>query len=150
MALSRREFLQMLALASASGIGLGCAQRGGPVSDQDKADESLPTANCKILDTNVIIDGRIADVCRTGFLEGTLYVPGFVLEELQHIADSGDSLKRARGRRGLDILNNMQKELPLIVRSWDKALERSAQEDEVDTRLVKLAKARSRFSLKKH
>ncbi len=103
--------------------------------------EPNPTANCKILDTNVIIDGRIADVCRTGFLAGPLYVPGFVLEELQHIADSGDNLKRARGRRGLDILNNMQKELPLIVRSWDKALERSAQNDEVDTRLVKLAKA---------
>jgi uncharacterized protein YacL len=103
--------------------------------------EANPSANCKILDTNVIIDGRIADVCRTGFVEGPLYVPGFVLEELQHIADSGDNLKRARGRRGLDILNNMQKELPLIVRSWDKALEKSAQNDEVDTKLVKLAKA---------
>jgi uncharacterized protein YacL len=103
--------------------------------------EANPSANCKILDTNVIIDGRIADVCRTGFVEGPLYVPGFVLEELQHIADSGDNLKRARGRRGLDILNNMQKELPLIVRSWDKALEKSAQGDEVDTKLVKLAKA---------
>ena len=103
--------------------------------------DTSPSANCKILDTNVIIDGRIADVCRTGFVEGPLYVPGFVLEELQHIADSGDSLKRARGRRGLDILNNMQKELPLIVRSWDKALEKSAQGDEVDTKLVKLAKA---------
>jgi uncharacterized protein YacL len=103
--------------------------------------EANPSANCKILDTNVIIDGRIADVCRTGFVEGPLYVPGFVLEELQHIADSGDNLKRARGRRGLDILNNMQKELPLIVRSWDKALDKSAQNDEVDTKLVKLAKA---------
>lgn len=103
--------------------------------------EDAPTKNCKILDTNVIIDGRIADVCRAGFIEGTLYVPGFVLEELQHIADSGDSLKRARGRRGLDILKAMQDELPLIVRSWDKALDKSAMEDEVDTRLVKLAKA---------
>lgn len=103
--------------------------------------ESNPTADCKILDTNVIIDGRVADVCRTGFIQGTLYVPGFVLEELQHIADSSDSLKRARGRRGLDILNAMQKELPLVVRTWDKALDRSAANDEVDTRLVKLAKA---------
>ena len=59
----------------------------------------------------------------------------------QHIADSSDSLKRARGRRGLDILNAMQKELPLVVRSWDKALDKSAERDEVDTRLVKLAKA---------
>jgi uncharacterized protein YacL len=103
--------------------------------------ELEPTTNCKILDTNVIIDGRIADVCRTGFLEGPLYVPGFVLEELQHIADSADSLKRARGRRGLDILNSMQKELPLIVRIWDKALDRTASDDEVDTKLVKLARA---------
>jgi uncharacterized protein YacL len=106
-----------------------------------KAEESDPMANCKILDTNVIIDGRIADVCHTGFVEGPLYVPGFVLEELQHIADSGDSLKRARGRRGLDILNNMQKDLPLIVRSWDKVLEKLPQEEEVDARLVRLAKA---------
>ncbi|MDE2126626.1 MAG: PIN domain-containing protein [Armatimonadetes bacterium] len=103
--------------------------------------ESGPQANCKILDTNVIIDGRIADVCRAGFVEGTLYVPGFVLEELQHIADSPDSLKRARGRRGLDILNGMREQLPMVVRTWDKALERSASGDTVDTKLVKLAKA---------
>jgi uncharacterized protein YacL len=114
--------------------------RGGSVVAQEPV-ETNPSENCKILDTNVIIDGRIADVCRTGFLEGPFYVPGFVLEELQHIADSSDALKRARGRRGLDILNGMQKELPLIVRSWDKHLEKSAEQDEVDTRLVKLAKA---------
>lgn len=119
-------------------VGMLARSTVGPAGTPQ--DETRPTANCKILDTNVIIDGRIADVCRTGFIEGTLYVPGFVLEELQHIADSGDSLKRARGRRGLDILNNMQKELPLIVRSWDKALDKSAMDDEVDTRLVKLAK----------
>ena len=106
-----------------------------------QAEEHSPTENCKILDTNVIIDGRIADVCRTGFMEGPLYVPGFVLDELQHIADSGDGLKRARGRRGLDILNTMQKELPLIVRSWDKALDKAYQNEEVDTKLVRLAKA---------
>ncbi len=115
--------------------------RGGSVGANADSPELKPTLNCKILDTNVIIDGRIADVCRTGFLEGTLYVPGFVLEELQHIADSGDGLKRARGRRGLDILNSMRKELPLVVRTWDKALDRSTQSDEVDTKLVKLAKA---------
>ncbi len=55
----------------------------------------------KILDTSVIIDGRIADICRTGFIEGPLVIPEFVLEELQHIADSSDALKRNRGRRGL-------------------------------------------------
>ena len=63
----------------------------------------------KILDTSVIIDGRVADICETDFLEGPLIIPQFILQELQHIADSADNLKRARGRRGLDILNRMQK-----------------------------------------
>lgn len=95
----------------------------------------------KILDTNVIIDGRISDVCRTGFVTGPIYIPGFVLDELQHIADSSDSLKRARGRRGLDILNVMQKELPLIVRSYDHLIENTGGPvEEVDARLVLLAK----------
>ena len=92
----------------------------------------------KILDTNVIIDGRVADVCRTGFIEGTIYVPSFVLEELQHIADSPDPLRRARGRRGLDILNQMRKELDLSVRQSDPV--DPANSEEVDVRLVKLAK----------
>ena len=113
----------------------------GSAPPVQQPEEANPTLNCKILDTNVIIDGRIADVCRTGFLEGPLYVPGFVLDELQHIADSGDGLKRARGRRGLDILNTMQKELPLVVRSWDKMLDKAFQSEEVDTKLVRLAKA---------
>ena len=69
-----------------------------------KADKSK---NYKLLDTNVIIDGRIADICKTGFLEGTLLIPVFVLEELQHIADSPYSLRRVRGRRGLDVLQSM-------------------------------------------
>ena len=63
----------------------------------------------KILDTSVIIDGRIADICETGFLEGTLVAPQFVLRELQQVADSSDSLKRNRGRRGLDVLQKIQK-----------------------------------------
>jgi uncharacterized protein YacL len=92
----------------------------------------------KILDTNVIIDGRIADVCRSGFIEGKIYIPTFVLEELQHIADSSDSLKRARGRRGLDILNAMRKELDLQVNPADPV--DADNPDEVDTRLVKMAK----------
>lgn len=99
-----------------------------------------PMEHCKILDTNVIIDGRIADICRSGFLEGPIYIPGFVLDELQHIADSSDSLKRARGRRGLDILNAMQKDFPLIVRSYDNKLGAGHAHDEVDTRLVTLAR----------
>ena len=64
-----------------------------------------------VLDTSVIIDGRIFDVAKTGFLEGDLIIPQFVLAELRHIADSGDSLRRARGRRGLDVLGKLQTEL---------------------------------------
>jgi uncharacterized protein YacL len=109
---------------------------GGPKGPDG---EEVTMERCKILDTNVIIDGRIIDITKSGFLDGTIYVPGFVLEELQHIADSADALKRARGRRGLDILNAMQKETPLVVRSFDHKLT-GANNDEVDTRLVKLAK----------
>ncbi|MCH8978950.1 MAG: TRAM domain-containing protein [Armatimonadetes bacterium] len=92
----------------------------------------------KILDTNVIIDGRILDVARTGFLEGEVYVPKFVIEELQHIADSADPLRRQRGRRGLEILRVMQSEFDLKVGVHDHKIESGG---EVDARLVKLAKA---------
>ena len=92
----------------------------------------------KILDTNIIIDGRVADICRSGFIEGQVHVPSFVLEELQHIADSSDSLRRARGRRGLDILNQMRKELSLVV-TPSNAID-AANAEEVDARLVNLAK----------
>ncbi len=94
-------------------------------------------ANLKILDTSVIIDGRISDLCESGFIEGTLLVPGFVLEELRHIADSSDLLKRNRGRRGLDILNKMRKDPEIKVQIYDnnKGLDENA---EVDTKLVKL------------
>ena len=68
-----------------------------------------PTKKYRILDTSVIIDGRVADVCETGFLDGTLVIPQFVLKELQLVADSSESLKRNRGRRGLDILQKIQK-----------------------------------------
>lgn len=91
----------------------------------------------KILDTSVIIDGRIADICKTGFIEGTLVIPEFVLEELQHIADSSDLLKRNRGRRGLDILNKIQKELEVRVLIYEGDFEDIS---EVDSKLVKLAK----------
>jgi uncharacterized protein YacL len=93
----------------------------------------------KLLDTNVIIDGRIYDVAKTGFLEGQLYVPGFVLEELQHIADSHDSLRRQRGRRGLEVLRHMQSDFSLEVRIHDKLA--PELNDGVDSRLVRLAKA---------
>ena len=101
------------------------------------AKDAIPE-QCKILDTNVIIDGRVADICRTGFIEGPIYVPGFVLDELQHIADSADSLKRARGRRGLDILNQMRTELKMMIRTYDNT--DPTDRDEVDAKLVKLAK----------
>lgn len=93
----------------------------------------------KVLDTNVIIDGRIYDLMRTGFLEGQLYVPNFVLKELQHIADSSDSLRRQRGRRGLDILRLMQAEFEVEVGIHDRVVAGSGEE--VDHRLVRLAKA---------
>src|SRR6476620_402268 len=94
----------------------------------------------KILDTSVIIDGRIADICQTGFLEGTIVIPQFVLAELQHIADSSDVLKRNRGRRGLDILNKIQKELAIKVEIYEGDFE---EIQEVDSKLVKLAKLTS-------
>jgi uncharacterized protein YacL len=93
----------------------------------------------RILDTNVLIDGRIYDVARTGFLEGSLYVPGFVLDELQYIADSHDPLRRQRGRRGLDVLRHLQADFPTEVRIHDKLAPELG--DEVDARLVRLARA---------
>ncbi|MFC5652997.1 PIN/TRAM domain-containing protein [Paenibacillus solisilvae] len=99
-------------------------------------DEESSYEEHKILDTSVIIDGRIADICKTGFIEGTLVIPEFVLEELQHIADSSDLLKRNRGRRGLDILNKIQKELDVKVLIYEGDVE----DGEVDSKLVKLAK----------
>ena len=91
----------------------------------------------KILDTSAIIDGRIVDICKTGFLEGVIVVAGFVLEELRHIADSPDLLKRNRGRRGLDVLNKIQKEMDIPVQIYEGDFEDIT---EVDSKLVKLAK----------
>jgi uncharacterized protein YacL len=92
----------------------------------------------KILDTSVIIDGRIADACETGFIEGPFVIPQFMLRELQHIADSPDPLKRNRGRRGLDILNRIQKLSDLEVRILDQDFPKLK---EVDDKLIELAKA---------
>lgn len=79
-----------------------------PQLEDDGTGEKGPSGIIKLIDTNIIIDGRMAELCKTGFVEGVLYVPSFVLEEVQHIADSSDSMRRARGRRGLDVLNAMQ------------------------------------------
>ena len=97
-----------------------------------------PLRRYKILDTSVIIDGRIADVCETGFVDGTLVIPQFVLKELQLVADSSDSLKRNRGRRGLDILQKIQKMSGVEVSISDLDF---PDVREVDLKLIELARA---------
>ncbi|AOT71127.1 PIN/TRAM domain-containing protein [Geosporobacter ferrireducens] len=121
----RDDLWNLAALFKKSGVGKDKASA-------KKEYKSQP----KILDTSVIIDGRIADITQTGFVEGPIVIPEFVLEELRHIADSSDSLKRNRGRRGLDILNRIQKELQVEVQITDKDFEDVA---EVDIKLLKLA-----------
>jgi uncharacterized protein YacL len=91
----------------------------------------------RIMDTSVIIDGRIADICDTGFLDGILVVPRFVLDELQYIADSSDSMKRTRGRRGLDILNRMQRSSGITIEVADHDFPKIKG---VDAKLIALAK----------
>ncbi len=97
-----------------------------------------PQRRYKILDTSVIIDGRVADVCETGFVDGTLVIPQFVLKELQLVADSADSLKRNRGRRGLDILQKIQKMsgIEVVISDMD-----FPEVKEVDLKLIELARA---------
>ena len=105
----------------------------------EKAAKGAPAATAakpKVLDTSVIIDGRIFDICKTGIVEGTVVIPGFVLSELRHVADSADSLKRNRGRRGLDILNKIQKELDVTVTVDERDYDDIA---EVDAKLLRLA-----------
>ena len=104
--------------------------------DREKKGKDLAKSSAKVLDTSVIIDGRIFDLCKTGFIEGTLVIPSFVLDELRHISDSSDSLKRNRGRRGLDILNKIQKELEVETEIWEGDFKEIA---EVDSKLLKLA-----------
>jgi len=97
----------------------------------------IPKEDLKILDTSVIIDGRIADIAETGFIEGTFIIPQFVLRELQLVADSADSLKRNRGRRGLDILSRIQKNPDLHIRIVEEDF---PQVRDVDMKLLELAK----------
>ncbi len=100
--------------------------------------DTAPQRRYKILDTSVIIDGRIADICEAGFLDGTIVVPQFVLKELQLIADSADSMKRNRGRRGLDILQKIQKMAGLDVMISDVDY---PEVREVDLKLIELARS---------
>jgi uncharacterized protein YacL len=110
--------------------------------EEDDDPDDLPEVPCqgippKLLDTSVIIDGRIFDIAKTGFLEGDIVIPQFVLAELRHIADSGDGLRRARGRRGLDVLGKLQTELKcnVIVDETDYP-----DVAEVDVKLLKLCR----------
>lgn len=105
-------------------------------SGKDTKHKSSSKVGPKVLDTSVIIDGRIFDICQSGFIESTLVIPNFVLDELRHIADSSDSLKRTKGRRGLDILNKIQKELSIKVEIWEGDFK---DIKEVDIKLLKLA-----------
>lgn len=124
----REEFMNILTISR--------KERGRKQASETESEEKYELKP-KILDTSVIIDGRIADICQTNFLEGTIVIPQFILEELQHIADSSDVLKRNRGRRGLDILNRIQKELEIEVEIYEGDFE---DIQEVDSKLVKLAK----------
>jgi uncharacterized protein YacL len=113
------------------------AHLGNFFKRRDKGHVRTPEmASPKLIDTSVIIDGRIYDICKTGLVEGTLIIPGFVLNELRHIADSSDALKRNRGRRGLDILNRIQKELDMPVKVMDVHYD---EELDVDSKLLKMA-----------
>lgn len=101
------------------------------LSRQDESESMI------VIDTSVIIDGRITDICKTKFLEGKLIVPRFVLKELQQIADSSDPIKRQRGRRGLEVLNTIQKDLGVHLTIHEEDF---PDVPEVDAKLVKLAK----------
>lgn len=136
------QFLQLFVLLLMGYVGLivgatkgdmlNLAALGGLFGGEKSSKQSF-----KILDTSVVIDGRIADIAETGFLDGTLVVPQFVLRELQLVADSADSMKRNRGRRGLDVLQRLQKIVTLNVQIIEEDF---PQIREVDLKLIELAK----------
>src|SRR6202451_3072521 len=121
-----------LAVGANKGDLLNLAALGGVFGGEKSGKKSY-----KILDTSVIIDGRIADIAETGFLDGLIVIPQFVLRELQLVADSADSLKRNRGRRGLDILQRIQKMTQLNVQIFEDDF---PNVPEVDMKLIELAK----------
>jgi uncharacterized protein YacL len=137
-----QSFLQILVMLLMAYVGLivgankgdllNLAALGGVFGGEKQAKKSY-----KILDTSVIIDGRIADIAETGFLDGTIVTPQFVLRELQLVADSADSLKRNRGRRGLDILQRLQKVANLTIQIVEDDFPAVR---EVDLKLIELAK----------
>lgn len=107
-----------------------------PLVDPESVPSELTSSN-KLLDSSVIIDGRIADILKTGFLEGNLVVPHFVLDELQRLSDSSDNMKRAKGRRGLDLVHELQEEFHHLVIVKDREYDMF---QDVDSKLVALAK----------
>jgi uncharacterized protein YacL len=121
-----------LVVGAAKGEMLNLAALGGLFGGEASAKNTF-----KILDTSVIIDGRIADIAETGFLDGAIVIPQFVLRELQLVADSADSMKRNRGRRGLDVLQRIQKMPELVTRIIEDDF---PQVREVDLKLIELAK----------
>jgi uncharacterized protein YacL len=125
----KKDLLQLLPGHRAERASAGADKQAG----EQPASDGYPV----VVDTSSIIDGRIADICETGFLPGPLLVPRFVLRELQHIADSSDAMRRGRGRRGLDILNKLQKDatVPLVIHEDD-----GEPGVEVDASLVRLAR----------
>jgi uncharacterized protein YacL len=137
----RVVFLHSLVLLGLPYLGLAMGARRGDFLEPSHLiglfRASGPRRRYKVLDTSVIIDGRIADICETGFMDGTLVIPQFVLKELQLVADSSDSMKRNRGRRGLDILQKVQKMSNIDVMISDVDF---PEVREVDLKLIELAR----------
>ncbi len=137
----RVSFLQGFILLALSYLGVVIGARHGdwlePARIVALFRATGPQRRYKVLDTSVIIDGRVADICETGFLDGTLVIPQFVLKELQQVADSADTLRRNRGRRGLDILQKIQKMSGVEVTISDLDF---PDVKEVDLKLIELAR----------
>ena len=139
---SKVQFLYMLVIVVLPYLGIVLGARKGewlePAKFASLFQDARPARRYRILDTSVIIDGRVADIIETGFLDGTLVVPQFVLKELQFVADSSDALKRNRGRRGLDILHRIQKMagVEVIISDVDFPAVK-----EVDLKLIELARS---------
>jgi uncharacterized protein YacL len=137
-------FIQLMVLILMAYVGLLSGANKGEYLELTSLggifSEGALRKSSKVLDTSVIIDGRIADICKTGFLEGTLVVPHFVLRELQQIADSADSAKRNRGRRGLDVLEKIKSVPGVAVSIVEKDY---PDVKEVDLKLIELAKEMS-------
>jgi uncharacterized protein YacL len=138
-----KSFFEVTSLFALGYLGLVLGSRKGadfrhiPLPASVELPVVVPKSSLKLLDTSVLIDGRIADICETHFLDGTLAVPRFVLHELQLVADSSDSLKRQRGRRGLEVLQRMQKQPGLEVRILEDDISGVSA---VDQKLVELAR----------